>query len=167
MFVAGAVMAVALMGCGPSREEPGNVEKVVPTGSAGSVKDVAEKFANAVIKREVDQAVNLTVEAAVGVDSHAMKDLKERLDSIGKGIHDDALEAREYSEEIEVPSQLMGYKIVNGAKITGDAATVVVQFVKETDRKPYGMKIELGRVDGAWKVKGFRYLPDGLDTLNK
>ena len=108
MFVASAMMVVAPMGCGSSRDEPDNADKQVSTGSAGSVKDVAEKFANAVIKGEADKAVGLTVEAAVGVDSHAMKDLKERIDSIRKGIHDDELEAKEYSEEIEVPSQLMG-----------------------------------------------------------
>ena len=164
MFVASALMAVALIGCGYSKEEPDNVNKVAPTGNAGSVKAVAETFVNAVIRRELDKAANLTVEAAVGVDSHAMKELRERIDALGKGIGDDTLETREYSEEIEVPSPLLGYKIVNGAKITEDEATVVVQFVKGKKAKPQGMKVELGRVDGKWRVRDFQYVPDGLDA---
>ena len=135
MAVAGLAMAVVLTGCG------------------GSPKGVAEDFAEAVAKRETDKAVDLTYEAAVGVDSKRMKNLKQSIDDMGKDqIKDDKLDAEVYSEVINVPSEDMGYTIINGAKVTRDSATVKVQCVKGKDKKPFGMNVEL---------------PDGFDTESK
>ena len=150
MAVAGLAMAVVLTGCG------------------GSPKGVAEDFAEAVAKRETDKAVDLTCQAVVGVDSKTMKDLKKKIDDMGKDdIKDDKLEAEAYSEIIKVPSEDSGYTIVNGAKVTKDSAMVKVQFVKGKDKKACGMNIELQKVDGKWKVDDFKYIPDGLDTESK
>ena len=150
MAVAGLAMAVVLTGCG------------------GSPKGVAEDFAEAVAKRETDKAVDLTYEAAVGVDSKRMKNLKQSIDDMGKDqIKDDKLDAEVYSEVINVPSEDMGYTIINGAKVTRDSATVKVQFVKGKDKKPVGMNVELKKVDGKWKVSEFGYIPDGFDTESK
>ena len=150
MAVAGLAMAVVLTGCG------------------GSPKGVAEDFAEAVAKRETDKAVDLTYEAAVGVDSKRMKNLKQSIDDMGKDqIKDDKLDAEVYSEVINVPSEDMGDTIINGAKVTRDSATVKVQFVKGKDKKPFGMNVELKKVDGKWKVSEFGYIPDGFDTESK
>lgn len=150
MAVAGLAMAVVLTGCG------------------GSPKGVAEDFASAVAKRETEKAVDLTYQAAIGVESKAMKALKKRIDDMGKDeIKDDKLDAEAYSEVIKVPSEDSGYTIINGAKVTEDSAMVNVQFVKGKDKKSCGMNVQLQKVDGKWKVEGFKYIPDGLDTEGK
>ena len=147
MAVAGLAMAVVLTGCG------------------GSPKGVAEKFADAVIRRDTDKAVKLSIASVVGSESD-IKQAKEKIDELGKKINDDKLEAEAIREVISVPSEDSGYKIVNGAKVTRDEADVIVQFTRGKDKKAEGMEIELGKVDGSWKVINFKS-KSGLDTSSK
>ena len=150
MAVAGLAMAVVMTGCG------------------GSPKSVAEKFAEAVAKREVDKAVELTAEATVGVEAEKMKELKARIEEMGKDqIKDDKFDAESYSDVIMVPAENVGHKIINRVKVTEDTASVKVQFVRGKDKKACGMDITLGKYDGKWKVEAFNYIPDGLDTNAK
>ena len=150
MAVAGLAMAVVMTGCG------------------GSPKSVAEDFAEAVAKRDVDKAVELTAAATVGVEAEKMKDLKKRIEDMGKDeIKDDKFDAESYSDVIKVPPEDVGYTIVNGVKVTNDKAEVKVQFVRGKDKKACGMDVELGKFDGKWKVTNFSYIPDGLDTNDK
>ena len=116
MAVAGLAMAVVLTGCG------------------GSPKGVAEKFVNAVIQRDTDKAVKLSVVSAIGSEID-IKKAKEKIEALGKEINDDKLEGEAIREVISVPSEDSGYKIVNGVKVTRDEAEVLVQFVKGKDKK--------------------------------
>lgn len=145
MAVAGLAMAVVLTGCG------------------GSPKGVAEDFAEAVAKRESDKAWELTYGSAVGVTADAEKAQKEAIDALGKKIDDSKLGAESFNEVIQVPPEDSGYKMVNGAKVTQDRAEVTVQFVKGKDKKSQGMKVELRKVDGKWKVADYDMV-DGLET---
>ncbi len=143
MAVAGLAMAVVLTGCG------------------GSPKGVAEKFVNAVIQRDTDKAVKLSVVSAIGSEID-IKKAKEKIEALGKEINDDKLEGEAIREVISVPSEDSGYKIVNGVKVTRDEAEVLVQFVKGKDKKAEGMEVDLGKVDGSWKVVNFKS-KSGLD----
>ena len=136
--VAGLAMAVVLTGCG------------------GSPKGVAEKFADAVIKRDAEKAVKLTLVSRVGSEND-IKKFREKIDAQGKDINDDKLEAETLREVITVPSKDASYKIVNGVKVTRDEAEVVVQFVKGKDKKENGLEIDLAKVDGNWMVVSFSY----------
>ena len=148
MMVAAAsvAMAVALAGCG------------------GSPKGVAEDFVDAVIQRETDKA--LKYYNTNMATSKEIKDLKEELDNVGKEINDNKLEAEAISEVIEVPAENSAYKIVNGAKVTGEEAAVTVQFKKGKDRKPEGMDVSLIKVDGSWVIKAYRGRTN-LDTSDR
>ena len=150
MMVAAAsvAMAIALTGCG------------------GSPKGVAEKFVDAIIQRETDKAVRyMNVNNATPKE---IKDLKEELDNKGKDINDNKLEAVAFNEVIEVPPEDSGYRLINGAKVTGERAEVMVQFMKGKDKKPEGMRVALIKVDGSWVVEhnGYRDL-SGLDTSDR
>lgn len=146
MAVAGLAMAVVLSGCG------------------GSPKSVAEDFVNAVIQRETDKAVKCyNVNNAT---SKQIKDMKEKLENVGKKINDNKLEAEAINELIDVPAENEGYKLVNGAKITGEKATVQVQFKKGQDKKSEGMEVELLKIDGSWKVVDYSMLRE-MDTSDK
>ena len=146
MAVAGLAMAVVLTGCG------------------GSPKGVAENFVDAIIQRETDKAMKYmdTTEAT----PKEIKKGKEALDELGKTINDNKLEAEAFYEKIRVPPEDSGYTLVNGAKYTGETATVKVQFKKGKDLKPDGMEVKLVKVDGSWKVKDFDPLSK-LDTETK
>ena len=146
MAVAGLAMAVVLSGCG------------------GSPKSVAEDFVNAVIQRETDKAMQCY--KVIAMTSKDIKNEKEFLENIGKEINDTKLEAEAIYEEITVPPEVAGYQLVNGAKITGEDATVKVQFKKGQDKKTEGMKVKLEKVDGSWKVVSYSKL-SGLDTSDK
>jgi len=148
MSVAGLAMAVVVTGCG------------------GSPSGVAEDFADAVIQREADDAMDLTYQAAVGVNAATFKGIKEKIEQIGKDINDTKLEATVYSEEIIVPGEGSGYKIVNGEKVTGDTAEVVIQYVKGKDKKSEGLEVNLMKVNDKWRVVGFS-TTGGLDTTSK
>ena len=134
--VAGLAMAVVLTGCG------------------GSPKGVAEKFADAVIKRDAEKAVKLTLVSRVGSEND-IKKFREKIDAQGKDINDDKLEAETLREVITVPSKDASYKIVNGVKVTRDEAEVVVQFVKGKDKTDKGLEVDLTKVDGSWVVVSF------------
>ena len=143
MAVVGLAMAVVLTGCG------------------GSPKSVATKFANAVIQRDTEKAADLSIVSVVGSESD-IKKAKEKIEALGKEINDDKLEAVAIREIISVPSEDSGYKIVNGVKVTRDEAEVIVQFIKDKDKKGEGMEIDLGKVGGSWKVVNFKS-KSGLD----
>ena len=143
MAVAGLAMAVVLTGCG------------------GSPKGVAEKFVTAVVQRDTEKAVKLSVVSAIGSEID-IKKAKEKIEALGKEINDDKLEGEAIREVISVPSEDSGYKIVNGVKVTRDEAEVLVQFVKGKDKKAEGMEVDLGKVDGSWKVVNFKS-KSGLD----
>ena len=146
MAVAGLAMAVVLTGCG------------------GSPKGVAESFVDAIIQRDTDKAVKYmdTTEAT----PKDIKKGKEALDELGKTINDNKLEAKAFYEKIRVPAEDSGYTLVNGAKYTGETASVKVQFKKGKDWKSEGMEVKLVKVDGSWKVKDFDPLSK-LDTEAK
>lgn len=146
MAVAGLAMVVAITGCG------------------GSPKSVAEKFVNAVIQRETDKAVSCidTTEAT----PKEIKKGKEVLDELGKEINDNKLEAEAFYEKVNVPAEDSGYTLINGAKYTGEKATVKIQYKKGKDLKSEGMEVKLEKVDGSWKVKDFKPLSK-LDTESK
>lgn len=150
MMVAAAsvAMAVALAGCG------------------GSPKGVAEDFVDAIIQREPDKALKcMNVNNATAKD---IKELKEEFDKLGKDINDNKLEAEAFDEVINIPPENSGYTIRNGAKITGETATVMVQYKKGKDKKSEGMKVQLQKVDGSWVVEenGYHEL-QGLDTSDR
>ena len=134
--VAGLAMAVVLTGCG------------------GSPKGVAEKFADAVITRDAEKAVKLSLVSRVGSEND-IKKFREKIDAQGKDINDDKLEAETLREVITVPSPDSSYKIVNGVKVTRDEAEVVVQFVKGKDKTDKGLEVDLTKVDGSWVVVSF------------
>lgn len=127
---------------------------VAMTGCGGSPKRVAEKFAKAVIDRD-DDAIKYVFTGDKSIKE--VKDYKKTLDEVGKKINDQKLEAEAVKEVISVggDEELVGYTVINGAKITGDKARVVVQFVKGKDLQDNGMVIELIKVDGSWKVKDY------------
>ena len=129
---------------------------VVLTGCGGSPKGVAEKFADAVITRDAEKAVKLSLVSRVGSEND-IKKFREKIDAQGKDINDDKLEAETLREVITVPSKDASYKIVNGVKMTRDEAEVVVQFVKGKDKKGNGLEIDLAKVDGNWMVVSFSY----------
>ena len=161
MFVASMAMAVVLMGCGGSKDKSSEAEKEA-AGSVGSAKGAAEQFVNAVIKCDVDKAVAYC--DIFGETKREERNAKEKIENgireMSRKIDDDKLEGKAIQEEIFGGR---GYEIVNGKKYT-DRATVVVQFVKEKDKKTNGMKVELMAVDGSWKVKDFDMVRDDLDT---
>ena len=132
MAVAGLAMAVVMTGCG------------------GSPKSVAEKFVNAVIQRETDKAVKYV--DTTKMTAKDIKNLKEALDNAGKDINDNKLGAEAFYEWIGVPPEDSGYELINGAKYTGEKATVRVQFKKDKDKKSEGRKLNLVKVNGSWKV---------------
>lgn len=148
MMVAAAsvAMAIALTGCG------------------GSPKGVAEDFMDAIIQREADKALKYF--DTNGLSSQAIKAKKEMFDRNGKEIDDNKLEAEAIREEIVVPPEIGGYKLINGAKITGENAEVLVQFKKGKDWQSKGAEVDLLKIDGSWKVKNFS-LKDNLDTSDK
>ena len=129
---------------------------VVLTGCGGSPKGVAEKFADAVITRDAEKAVKLSLVSRVGSEND-IKKFREKIDAQGKDINDDKLEAETLREVITVPSKDASYKIVNGVKMTRDEAEVVVQFVKGKDKKENGLEIDLAKVDGNRMVVSFSY----------
>lgn len=129
---------------------------VVLTGCGGSPKGVAEKFADAVITRNAEKAVKLSLVSRVGSESD-IKKFREKVDEQGKSINDDKLEAETLREVITVPSKDSSYKIINGIKVTRDEAEVVVQFVKGKDKKENGLEIDLAKVDGSWVVVSFSF----------
>ena len=153
MAVAGLAMAVVLTGCG------------------GSPKGVAEDFAKAIVQKEPLKALELydTV-VAVGPSRYELRtkkqkdDLKKELEDLGKKINDEKYDCKAILETVSVPSEDMGYTLVNGKKYTGETATVTVQYVKNgDDKKSDGLTVGLVKVDGSWKVTGYRPAT-GLDT---
>ena len=146
MAAASVAMAIALTGCG------------------GSPKGIAEDFVDAVIQRETDKAVKyMNVNNAT---SNQIKDIKEKLDKIGKDINDNKLEGEAINEVIYVPAENSSYKIVNGAKVTGERAEVIVQFTKGKDKKAEGFEVKLEKIDGSWAVTDFSP-ENGLDTSDR
>ncbi len=125
-------------------------------GCGGSPAGVAEKFTKAVILRDAAKAIKLC--DTVGADEDAIKAAKEELDKVGKDqINDDKLDAEAIYEEIRIPAENAGYRIINGSKYTGETATVRVQFSKDKDKKPDGMEVRLVKVDGKWKVDDYKF----------
>ena len=142
MAVAGLAMAVVLAGCG------------------GSPKGVAEDFAEALCRREMDTLVSLM--DTTGVTEKRLKKVKEGIEKAVKedsDLNDDKLSAEAFSEEIVVPGEVMGYKIKDGKKYTGEKATVKVYLFKGKDKRSFGLEVELEKVDGKWKVTDHDKIP--------
>ncbi len=138
---------------------------VVLTGCSRSPSSVAEKFANAVIQCDTEDAVSYYFTAAMTPEE--IKSLKDdQIGKLGKTINDNKLEASTYRERILVASENSGHKIINGKKVTEDTADVTIQFVKGKDKTPDGMIVDLVKVDGAWRVLKFKS-ESGLDTTSK
>ncbi len=157
MAVAGLAMAVALTGCG-----------------GGSPKGVAEKFVLAIIQKDPGKAIEFYDDQlqSDGRDfttwnSADMKKEKTALEELGKKINDDKYECESVFEEVIVPPEDKGYKLVNGKKFTGERATVMVQFIKGKDKKPDGLKVDLIKLDGKWKVYEYGYMKDKFETSDK
>ena len=143
MAVAGLAMAVVLTGCG------------------GSPKGVAEDFVNAILQRESDKAAQCV--DTTEMTTKEVKDMKETLDELGKKINDNKLEAETFHEKVFVPPEEGPYTLINGAKYTGEAAMVKVQFKKGTDKKSEGMLLQMVKVDDSWKVKYFGFTKDDVE----
>lgn len=129
---------------------------ILLTGCGGSPKDVAEKFANAVVQGETTKAVDLTMQSALKLAEEDIKGVKEKIDMVGKDVNDNKLSAKVIIERITVPKKGEEYKIVNGAKVTADRATVEVQYFKDMDANSKGMEINLLKIDGKWMVGAFQ-----------
>ena len=165
MLIVSVAMAVALTGCGCSKQSAEEQEKKAKEGLDSS-KGVAESFVNAIVKKDFDKVLACldTTDTAVFTPK-VVKNVKEEFEKLGKEINDDKLEAKAVREEIDVPSESHGYKILNGKKYTGERAMVSVQFVKGKDKLSRGMSIKLVKVDGSWKVEMSDYrIEDGFDT---
>ena len=162
MFVASVAMAVVLTGCGCSKSSDEEQKK----DGLDSSKGVAESFVNAIIQKDADKAFACIDATDTTVFTpEAIRKTKELVEKLGRDINDDKLDATTVREEIDVPSEMQGYKILNGKKYTGERATVRVQFVKGKDKKSKGMTIKLVKVDGSWKVEMADYrIEDGFDT---
>ena len=165
MLIVSVAMAVVLTGCGCSKQSAEEQEKKAKEGLDFS-KGVAESFVNAIVKKDFDKVLACldTTDTAVFTPK-VVKNVKEEFEKLGKEINDDKLEAKAVREEIDVPSESRGYKILNGKKYTGERAMVSVQFVKGKDKLSRGMSIKLVKVDGSWKVEMSDYrIEDGFDT---
>ena len=165
MFVASVATAIALTGCGGSKDKSGDAEK--ESASVGSSKGVAERFVNALIKKDVDAAFSLCNAFDVDRSTPRMRSkaddrkLKEELEGLARQINDDKLEGKAVREVIRGGT---GYRIVNGKKCT-DHASVVVQYVQENVKHSRGLEVKLVLVDGSWKVTDYKEV-SGLDTSN-
>ena len=138
---------------------------VVLTGCSRSPSRVAEKFANAVIQRDTEAAVNYYFTAAMTpTEIKSLRD--DQIEEIGKAIDDSKLEASTYRERIVVASENSGHKIINGKKVSEDTADVTNQYVKGKEKKSNGMHVDLVKVDDAWRVLRFKSESD-LDTSDK
>ena len=135
---------------------------VAMTGCTRSPSTVAEKFAEAVIERETEDAVGYFDTTSFEGSEKRIKQLKELLENSGKEINDNKLEAEAIGDEITIPAEDAGYKIVNGKKYTGEKAKVTIQFIKGKDKKSDGMAVSLSKVDGSWKVSDYKLI-SGLD----
>ena len=129
------------------------VAAMMMTGCSRSPSSVAEKFVDAVLQRDADDALDYM--DTNGLFEGQIKAKKEVLEAVGKDINDNKLEAEAEGEEILVPPEDAGYRLLNGKKYTGETATVTVRFVKGKDKKDEGMRVELVKVDGSWKVKDY------------
>ena len=158
MFVASVALAVVLTGCGGSKDKSSDAEKNA-AGSIGSAKGVAERFVSAVVRKDIDAAWAV-FDPAKPMSREKVRSAKYEIEELSKLINDDKLEGKAIREVVRGG---FGYRIFNGKKYT-DEAQVVVQFVKGKDKKPNGMNVKLVAADGSWKVAGYKYIPDGLDT---
>ena len=148
-------MMMAVLGMGAA---------VLMTGCGGSPSSVAEDFAEALIQREAEDAIACYDTVSMSVDE--IKAMKESFEQTGKSIDDTKLTVQTINEVVEVPSEVAGYTLVNGKKVTGEDATVTVQFVKGKDLKDYGMTVNLHKIGGKWKVTDYCRL-NGLCTATK
>lgn len=137
---------------------------VLMTGCGGSPSGVAEDFAEAVIQREAEDAIACYDTVSLSFDG--IKAMKESFEQTGKAIDDTKLTVQTINEVIHVPPEDAGYTMINGKKVTGEEATVVVQFVKGKDLKDYGMTVNLRKIGGKWKVTGYEEAR-GLCTATK
>ena len=137
---------------------------VLMTGCGGSPSGVAEDFAQALIQREAEDAIACYDTVSMSVDE--IKAMKESFEQTGKSIDDTKLTVQTINEVVRVPPEDSGYKLVNGKKVTGEDATVIVQFVKGKDLKDYGMTVNLHKIGGKWKVTDYCRL-NGLCTATK
>ena len=137
---------------------------VLMTGCGGSPSGVAEDFAQALIQREAEDAIACYDTVSMSVDE--IKAMKESFEQTGKSIDDTKLTVQTINEVVEVPSEVAGYTLVNGKKVTGEDATVTVQFVKGKDLTDYGMTVKLRKIGGKWKVTGYKNA-NGLCTATK
>ena len=137
---------------------------VLMTGCGGSPSSVAEDFAEALIQREAEDAIACYDTVSMSVDE--IKAMKESFEQTGKSIDDTKLTVQTINEVVRVPPEDSGYKLVNGKKVTGEDATVTVQFVKGKDLKDYGMTVKLRKIGGKWKVTDYANA-NGLCTATK
>ena len=135
----------------------------------GSPKDVAEDFTQAIIQRNLGKALEFfdAVEESgrefVLRTKKQRDDLKKKLEDLGHEINAEKLECEVILEDIVVPPEFLGYHLVNGKKYTGETARVLLQFVKGDVKKSGGLEIALMKVDGSWKVTGYKEV-SGLET---
>ena len=175
-LIASVAMAVALTGCGDSKQSAEKQEEKKAQEAVGSPKAVAEDFAKAIVQREPDKAFEFYDTVVMGGQSYKgsyvlrtkkqKNDLKEQLEDLGKKINDDKYDCKAILEQVEVASEVMGYMLVNGKKYTGENAKVLVQFMKGDDKKSDGLEVTLVKVDGSWKVAGYEMV-SGLDTSSE
>ncbi len=138
----------------------------------GSPKAVAEDFAQAIIQRDPDKALEFfdaVEESRRGFVLRPKKqrdDLKKKLEDLGHEINVQKLGCEAILEDIMVPPEFYGYHLVNGKKYTGETARVLLQFVKGDVKKSDGLEIALMKVDGSWKVTDYKEV-SGFDASSE
>ncbi len=151
MAVICAALAVAFNGCGKgdSKSSDDEAQKNDSGVTAGEPKRVAEAYAEALCKRDLEKVMSLR--DTIGATEKQIKEAKEMLEKEIKedsNLNDHKLKAEAAHEMITVSP---GYKIIDGQKYTGKAM-VTVHFMRGRDKKSFGLRVELVKVDGKWKV---------------
>ena len=155
MCLAALALAIVLPGCRGS-------------GFGSSPSDVAVDFANAIIQKNISEALDLCDIKLYNSSSHRgidinptvksksdIKRMKEKFERDGRELDDDKCEGIAIMEVITTPSDLFPIYHIDGKEYTGESAKVTVQYVKGRDKKSKGLTVSLVKVDGAWKVTGY------------
>ena len=164
VFVASVAMAVVLVGCGGSKNSSGEAEAKGASGDAGSARDPAVTFVNAILKGDGDAAYaccdtpvfktfdgdvsNRTEDEMKGVE----QTLKELAEKKKKNKGDEKYSCKAVKETIYGGN---GYYVLDGKKCTERAEVVVELVAKDGSMRAGGnekIEVKLINVDGKWKV---------------
>ena len=160
MLVASVAMAVVLTGCGGSKSS-GDADKGASSGgTVSSARSAAEEFVGAILKGDFNAAAAFydTLVFDDGAPRQRTEAEKANIESNLKEFIDGA-KSQEGNVSGTAISEVIrggrGYYIVDGKKCT-DMATVIVQLVRNGEKQPATIKVELVNVDGAWKISSYK-----------